>query len=63
MLISVGISAIVDADFSVIVDGKSGLSVTRRRGAQVLGRNVSQSSTISLKLAVVGPVSGRVLVD
>jgi hypothetical protein len=57
------ISAIVDAHFRLIVDGKSAPSVTRRGGAQVLGRNVSQSSTISLKRAVVVPVSGLVLVD
>jgi beta-phosphoglucomutase len=62
-LMMVRISAIVDADFSVIVDGKSGPSGTRRGGAQVLGRNVSQSSTISLKRAAARPASGLVLVD
>jgi hypothetical protein len=30
------ISAIVDADFRLIVDGKTALSETRQRGAQVL---------------------------
>lgn len=37
----VRISAIVDARFRLIVDGKSAPSVTRRGGAQVRGLNVS----------------------
>jgi hypothetical protein len=54
----VRISAIVDACFRLIVDSELALSMTRRGSAQVLGSMVSQSSTISLKRAVVAPVSG-----
>ena len=38
---NVRISAIVDAHFRLIVDGKSAPSVTRRGAAQVRGLNVS----------------------
>ena len=40
---------IVDARFRLIVDGETGSSRARRGGAQALGLNVAQSSTISLK--------------
>jgi hypothetical protein len=43
------ISVIVDADFSLIVDGETAASRVRRGGAQALRLNVAQSSTISLK--------------
>ena len=43
------ISAIVDARFSLIVDGETTSSRARRGGAQALRLNVAQSSTISLK--------------
>lgn len=56
----VRISAIVDARFSLIVDGETVSSRTRRGGVQALGSNVAQSSTISLKpppgLATMAPV-------
>ena len=45
----VRISAIVDARFSLIVDGETASPRARRGGAQVPGRNVAQPSTISLK--------------
>ena len=45
----VRISAIVDARFSLIVDGETASLKVRRRGAQAPGRNVAQPSTISLK--------------
>ena len=51
------ISAIVDARFSLIVDGETVSSMTRRGGAQALGLNVAQSSTISLKPPPLGPVA------
>ena len=57
---SVRISVIVDARFSLIVDGETVSSMTRRGGAQALGLNVAQSSTISLKPPPVGPVAGPV---
>ena len=43
------ISVIVDARFSLIVDGETASSSPRRGGVQVPGRNVAQPSTISLK--------------
>ena len=46
------ISAIVDARFSLIVDDETASSRVRRGGAQALGLNVAQSSTISLKRSV-----------
>ena len=56
------ISAIVDARFSLIVDGKTASSRVRRRGAQAPGWNVAQASTISLKRhlprVVLQPVLG-----
>jgi hypothetical protein len=45
----VRISAIVDACFSVIVDGETASLTTRRGGAQARVVNVAQPSTISLK--------------
>jgi hypothetical protein len=51
------ISAIVDARFSLIVDDETASRRTRRGGAQALGLNVAQSSTISLKRSPVRPVS------
>ena len=54
------ISAIVDAHFSLIVDGETASRRTRRGGAQALGLNVSQSSTISLKPTSVEPGVGLV---
>jgi hypothetical protein len=45
----VRISVIVDAGFSLIVDAEKASRRTRRGGAQALGLNVAQSSTISLK--------------
>jgi hypothetical protein len=57
----VRISAIVDAHFRLIVDGKSGLpwaAPGRRAGT---GLTVAESSTISLKWSAVGRVSGSVL--
>jgi hypothetical protein len=54
------ISAIVDAHFSLIVDGETALRRTRRGGAQALGLNVAQSSTISLKRSPVACVIGLV---
>jgi hypothetical protein len=61
----VRISAIVDAHFSLIVDGETASLRTRRGGAQALELNVAQSSTISLKPASVEPLIGLVfgLVD
>ena len=50
------ISAIVDARFSLIVDGETASRRTRRGGAQALSLNVAQSSTISLKRSPVRPV-------
>ena len=55
------ISAIVDARFSLIVDGETVSSRTRRGGAQALGLNVAQSSTISLKPPRMDPVAGPVV--
>jgi hypothetical protein len=52
----VRISAIVDAHFSLIVDGQTALLRTRRGGAQALGLNVAQASTISLKRSCVQAV-------
>jgi len=60
LLVSVRISAIVDAHFSLIVDGDTASRRTRRGGAQALGLNVAQSSTISLKRPPVAPVMGLV---
>jgi ABC-type nitrate/sulfonate/bicarbonate transport system permease component len=57
----VRISAIVDACFRLIVDGETAPSVTALRKRASSGLNISQSSTISLKRAVVGPVIGLVL--
>ena len=58
----VRISAIVDTCFSLIVDGETALSRVRRGGAQVLGGNVAQPSTITLKRSrargVAEPVFG-----
>jgi hypothetical protein len=56
------ISAIVDARFSLIVDGETVSSMTRRGGAQALGLNVAQSSTISLKRPPTGTVMWSILV-
>jgi hypothetical protein len=55
------ISAIVDAHFSLIVDGKTVSSRVRRGGAQAPGRNVAQPSTISLKRYASEGVSDPVL--
>jgi hypothetical protein len=55
------ISAIVDARFSLIVDGETASRRTRRGGAQALGSNVAQSSTISLKRSPEGTVVWSVL--
>ena len=52
----VRISAIVDAHFSLIVDGQTASRGTRRGGAQALGLNVAQASTISLKRSCVQAV-------
>jgi hypothetical protein len=56
------ISAIVDACFSLIVDGETASSRARRGVAQAPGLNVAQSSTISLKpppgWATMAPVLG-----
>ena len=57
----VRISAIVDARFSLIVDGETASSRTRRGGAQAPGRNVAQPSTISLKRSAARGVAGPVL--
>ena len=57
----VRISAIVDAHFSLIVDGETASFRARRGGAQALGLNVAQSSTISLKPTVVKGMPGLVL--
>ena len=51
------ISAIVDACFRLIVDGETAPSMDALGRRASTGLNVSQSSTISLKRAVVGPVS------
>jgi len=59
-LAALRISAIVDARFSLIVDGETASRRTRRGGAQALGLNVVQSSTISLKSSPVRSVSGPV---
>ena len=55
------ISAIVDARFRLIVDGETASFRTRRGGAQALGLNVAQSSTISLKPTAAKAVPGLVL--
>ena len=55
------ISAIVDARFSLIVDGETAPSRVRRGGAQVPGSNVAQPSTISLKRPPTRVVPGPVL--
>ena len=58
---SLRISAIVDAHFMLIVDGKFGVpwaAPGRRAGT---GLNVAESSTISLKWPSVVPVSRQVL--
>ena len=55
------ISVIVDARFSLIVDGEIASSSPRRGGVQVPGRNVAQPSTISLKRPPARGVSGLVL--
>ena len=57
----VRISAIVDARFSLIVDGETASSRVRRGGAQAPGRNVAQPSTISLKRSAARGVAGPVL--
>jgi len=54
------ISVIVDAGFSLIVDGETASRRTRRGGAQALGLNVAQSSTIRLKRSPVACVIGLV---
>ncbi|MFG6443570.1 hypothetical protein, partial [Roseateles sp. LKC17W] len=54
------ISAIVDAHFRLIVDGKTELAVAapgRRAGT---GLNVAESSTMRLKCSLVVPLSERV---
>jgi len=55
------ISVIVDARFSLIVDGETASSRMRRGGAQALRLNVAQSSTISLKRCRSKDTSGLVL--
>jgi hypothetical protein len=55
------ISAIVDACFSLIVDGETASRRTRRGGAQALGLNVAQSSTISVKRSPLRLMSEPVL--
>jgi hypothetical protein len=57
----VRISTIVDARFSLIVDGETASSRERRGDAQALGLNVAQSSTISLKRYSCKGASGLVL--
>ena len=57
--VEVRISAIVDARFSLIVDGETASSRARRGGVQALGRNVAQPSTISLKRSAARVVRGR----
>jgi hypothetical protein len=52
------ISAIVDACFRLIVDGENGAVGDALGKRASSGWNISQSSTISLKRAVVGPVIG-----
>ena len=59
-MLCVRISVIVDARFSLIVDGETASRKTRRGGAQALGLNVAQSSTISLKRSPVACVIGLV---
>ena len=55
------ISAIVDARFSLIVDGETASSRVRRGGAQAPGVNVPRPSTISLKRCCSRVVSRTVL--
>ncbi|MDP1901904.1 MAG: hypothetical protein Q8K96_15835 [Rubrivivax sp.] len=55
------ISVIVDARFSLIVDGETASSKARRGGVQAPGVNVAQPSTISLKRSPAMGVSGLVL--
>jgi hypothetical protein len=55
------ISVIVDARFSLIVDGETASSRDRRVGAQAPVRNVAQPSTIRLKRRLSDGVSGPVL--
>ena len=55
------ISVIVDARFSLIVDGRTASSTVRRGGAQVPVSNVAQLSTISLKRRSGKGASGAVL--
>ena len=52
------ISVIVDARFSLIVDGETASSRVRRGGAQVPVVNVAQASTISLKRPRARGLSG-----
>jgi len=47
------VSAIVDAHFSLIVNGETSSFRARRGGAQALEGNVAQSSTISLEPTAV----------
>ena len=58
---AVRISAIVDARFSLIVDGETASSRTRWGGVQAPGRNVAQPSTIGLKRPFTRVVPGPVL--
>ena len=55
------ISAIVDAHFSLIVDGETASPRGLRGGAQAPGLNVAQASTISLKRPPTRGVSEPVL--
>ena len=55
------ISAIVDARFSLIVDGETASSRVRRGGAQVRVVNVAQASTISLERSAARTVLGPAL--
>ena len=60
-LVFVRISVIVDAHFSLIVDGETASSKARRGVAHARVRNVAQASTISLKRSAARGVSGLVL--
>ena len=57
----VRISVIVDARFSLIVDGETASSRMRRGGAQAPVLNVAHPSTIGLKRPPARAVAGLVL--
>ena len=59
--LTVRISAIVDARFSLIVDDETASSRVHRGGAQALGLNVPRPSTISLKRQPARGVPGPAL--